>query len=201
MAVRKLSIASIATGSKTNKFWDQFTYIGSYDSIATSLVTSGGASTISFTNIPADYRHLQIRYICRTSLSGTNSGMYMKFNNSSTGYHYLGGGAFYTNGTTATGAAGWQGTSTAGGAIGQPPGANIATSVFSAGVVDILDYTDANKNTSVNTFSGYSNNTSGYQVGLQFFWDNTAAVTRIDIVPDHSLVQHSRFALYGIKGA
>jgi len=203
MAVRRFSTSSIRTGTKSSKFWDQLTDLNSYESIQTYTVTSGGAASITFSNIPATYKHLQLRYIARTTGSVTNSGTYMKFNGSSVGYQRNGGYAMYGTGGggTPVGTNSWQGTSTAGGAIGQTPGGNIGASVFAGGVIDILDYADTNKYTTAYTQSGYDNNGSGWVIGLSFHWENTAAVNEILILPDNSLVQYSRFALYGIKGA
>ena len=49
------------------------TFAGNYVSIATATVTSGGASTITFSSIPSTYTHLQIRILGRgASATATN---------------------------------------------------------------------------------------------------------------------------------
>jgi hypothetical protein len=85
--------------------------------------------------------------------------------------------------------------------------ASSAGSGWSAGVVDILDYTDTNKYTTVRWLQGFDTNgtVAGYG-GLVVFtsgsWMNTAAVTSIsfEVEGSRSYTEYSSFALYGIKG-
>ena len=58
MAIRKLSNSSIITGTKSSKFWDQETFPGYFESIATVIVGSAGQATISFSNIPQNFTDL-----------------------------------------------------------------------------------------------------------------------------------------------
>jgi hypothetical protein len=165
---------------------------GSYESIATVTVGSGGSATVSFTSIPATYTHLQIRGIARTA---TNVSLGLQFN-SDTGSNYsrhflnsngssvaAGGAANTTNsyaGTTAT-----------------------ATSAFGANIIDVLDYANTNKYKTTRTLSGGDNNGSGFVQFMSGSWRNTNAVTSIDIfqVDGDTITQYSQFALYGIKGS
>ena len=175
----------------------------SYESIATVTVGSGGSSSITFSSIPSTYTHLQLRYIGRTSRAVNNDGLLVKFNSSNSGYNYLGGHVLYGNGSSASSIAGWIGSSTAGGAIGQIPGANNASNIFGAAVVDILDYTNTNKHKTVRTLHGYDANGSGEVHLMSFSWDNTSAITSMDITvgTGQNFVQYTTFALYGIKSA
>lgn len=201
MTLRRFSTSNIS-GSKSAKLWDGETFPGYFESIATVVAGSSGESTISFTNIPQNYAHLQLRYIGRTSTSVTDDGVTVKFNSSNAGYTYLGGHALYGNGTSALAVAGWIGSSTAGGAIGQVPGANRTSGVFGGAVVDILDYTSTNKHKTVRTLHGYDNNGSGQIHFLSFAWENTSAITSMAInVGAGAFVQYSHFALYGIRSA
>ena len=172
-----------------------------FESIATVTVGSGGASTITFSSIPSTYQHLQLRYTARTSRAINNDGLVVKFNGSSANYAYLGGHVLYGNGSSASAVAGWIGSSTAGGAIGQIPGANANSNVHGAGVVDFLDYGSTSKTKTVRTFHGQDNNGSGEVHLMSFFWNDTAAVTSMDINvgTGQAFVQHSTFALYGIR--
>ena len=45
-----------------------------YDSIATVVVGSGGASSITFSSVPSTYKHLQIRFIARNDVGGVAYG-------------------------------------------------------------------------------------------------------------------------------
>jgi hypothetical protein len=80
--------------------------------------------------------------------------------------------------------------------------ASTSANIFTVAVIDILDYSNTNKYTTIRTLQGYDSNGSGnirFNSGL---WMNTAGVTDIKIFPDGaaSFVQYSHFALYGIKG-
>ena len=158
----------------------------SYESIATTTVGAGGASSITFSAIPSTYTHLQIRCMVKNSQLAS---MYLELN-SDTGANY----SFhrvYGEGTT-TVASGGGGYSFA--------LCGITGTQFGSTIIDILDYTNTNKNTTVRSLSGYDNNGSGY-VGLWTGgWYNTNAVSSINLVAT-TFQQYSQIALYGIKGA
>ena len=98
MAIRRFSGSSLTAGSKSSKLWDQETTLGTFESIATATVDSGGASTITFSSIPATYTHLQLRVFSDAS---TPTGFGLRFNNdSNSAWHYLKG-----DGTNATASA------------------------------------------------------------------------------------------------
>jgi hypothetical protein len=170
------------------------------ETIASSLVGAGGVSSITFSNIPQGYKHLQIRGLSRVSGAGTNQGIYAKFNGSSVGYAYLGGHVMYGNGTSALYVDAWQGTSTAGGVVSQSPASSATANAFGANIVDILDYADTNKYKTVRTLNGFDLNGSGQVHLMSFVWTDTSPITSITIIPDSSYVQYSRLSLYGIKG-
>jgi hypothetical protein len=86
---------------------------------------------------------------------------------------------------------------------------SVASNVFAAGVLDVLDYASANKNKTVRYLGGADVNgyTSSYTTSLGFFsglWMNSAtAISSITFSVTHGsmFTQYSSFALYGIKGA
>jgi hypothetical protein len=166
----------------------------SYESISTVTVGGGGSSSISFTSIPSTYKHLQVRAIARNgSTVGDANYRFNSDSGSNYAWHLLVG-----NGSAAQAYAFTSQTSIRGAAFNDSP-----TSVFGAGVTDILDYTNTNKNTTVRTLTGMENNTATYSQ-IQFYsglWLNTAAINEITITPSAgSFAQYSQFALYGIKG-
>jgi len=61
--------------------------VGDYESIQTVTVGSGGAADIEFTSIPATYKHLQIRVLCRGTEASENKNITFRFN-SYTGTNY-----------------------------------------------------------------------------------------------------------------
>ncbi len=171
--------------------------MGSYESIATINVGSGGSSSINFTSIPLTYTHLQIRYIARDGRSNTNSACSLRFNSdSSNNYseHNIDGSG------SAVLAAGTANTSSLG--LVNISGSTAPTNVFGAGVVDILDYTNTNKYKTVRSIGGHENNSSGFIVFSSGSWRSMSAVTSITILPlVANFSQYSQFALYGIKGS
>ena len=163
----------------------------SYESIAT--VTVGSAvSSITFSSIPSTYTHLQIRFIAKVA---TGSGNYFLQFNSDTASNYN-SHLLYGSGSSALALAdsSWAGINLVSGSSTQ----------FSGGVVDILDYTNTNKNKTVRTLGGFDANGSGFVNFYCGLWRNTAAVTSItirELINGSNLTQYSSFALYGIKGS
>jgi hypothetical protein len=163
----------------------------SYESIATVLVGSGGASNIEFTSIPSTFKHLQVRAIARVSTGSPY--MYVQFNGDTAAnytYHMI-----YATGATA-----------AADANVNISGANAAyvsstANTFGVLVQDVLDYADTNKFKTVRDLGGYDANGSGQVRLTSGLWRSTSAVTSLKITPStSSFTQYSQFALYGIKG-
>jgi len=176
---------------------------GAYDSISTATVTTGGQTTITFSSIPSTYTHLQLRILGRSSfVRGAGSvvpvNMYMKIGNGGTiqstnyAYHYLQG-----DGASAT--AGGAGSMTSM-PIGVIPGANATASIFSATIVDILDYTSTTKNKTVRVLDGVDQNGSGImQLGSAGYFGTPLAITDIQLTNDADWTVNSVISLYGIK--
>jgi hypothetical protein len=165
--------------------------INSYESIAT-LNGTGSSGTISFTSIPSTYIHLQIRWIGKSTSTGTYTILTM---NGDSANNYATHSVFGT-GSTASGEGYNANSSMSGGFLT----ASSETGIGSA-VLDILDYKNTSKNTTLRGLTGRDNNGSGTAALLSGAWFNTAAVNRIDIaVNAGSWSTISQFALYGIKG-
>lgn len=174
---------------------------GSYESIATQTVGAGGASSVTFSSIPSTYKHLQIRYMARSTVSNVNDGYTsIRFNGDGTNgnyyfYHVLqGDGASVTAGAGGTNAIIYSGVTA---------GNNASANVFGVGVIDILDYTSTNKYKYPRALSGMDNNGAGKVSLSSGLWFNTAAITSITIGANafgNNWTQYSTFALYGIKG-
>jgi len=164
-----------------------------YESIATITVGSGGSSSISFTSIPGTFTHLQIRGIARRSSGNTNT--IVRFNSDSgNNYaaHYLvGNGSSASAGAESSVSRFYLDILTAS-----------ATS-YSAGVMDILDYSNTNKYKVARTLAGIDLNGSGTVWLASGLWQNTAAITTVTLSLESSanFEQYTHFALYGIKGA
>lgn len=203
MAIRRLSTASISTGTKSSKFWDQSTVysLGSFESIATYAVGSTAQSSITFSSIPSTYKHLQIRAFARNNSSTTETSILVRLNGDANASNYRPRHMLTGNGSSINAYADGAGTFT-GLMAGATYGGNNSANLFAPNVIDILDYADTNKTTVSRAINGTDQNGSGYATYVSGLWLNTAAVTSISLQPydGASFVQYSHFALYGIKG-
>ena len=166
--------------------------------IATTTVGSGGEASITFSSIPETFTDLLIVHSLRSNRTGaTGDNLKMSIN----------GQGFGTNITTRT-------------LFGTGSGVNSFTNVVSAGGVTatstgtsntfgnnqiyIPNYTSAvAKSISVDGV-GENNGTESYQYISASLWNQTAAITSIELDPDDGtlLLEHSSAWLYGItKGS
>lgn len=172
-----------------------------YDSIATSIVGSGGASTITFSSIPSTYTHLQLR-VWGYNTSGSPRSLEFKFNSDAgTNYsnHYV-----YGDGTSAfAGGVASRNYCYVYDASSAQRGFNGDSTKASCFIIDILDYKNTSKNKTVRSLGGWDGAGSG-NIGLASSqWMSTAAINRIDFTLPYSTNygQYTKIALYGIKGA
>jgi hypothetical protein len=169
-----------------------------FDSIATTTVGAGGATTITFSSIPATYQHLQIRVLARTNRSAGVDIMSMRMNgdtgnNYSDHLLYGDGASLSTDRNTTYGKINIQ----------RVASDNLSANIFSPFTIDILDYANNNKNKTVRYLGGYDANGSGRMVFGSGLWQNTAAITSITLEGleyTSNYNQYSSFALYGIVG-
>jgi hypothetical protein len=168
---------------------------GSYESIATVTVGSGGSSSVTFSSIPSTFTHLQIRMINKDTFTGggaanctinlnsdTSNSNYSSHDLRGTGSSASSSGsadyrsrAFFMNGASDVG--------------------------FSLAIIDFLDYGNTNKFKTFKSLSGYDSNGSGIIVLSSVNWRNTNAITTINVVAENTFAQYTQIALYGIKGS
>ena len=168
----------------------------SYESIATYTISSNTPS-VTFSSIPQTYTHLQLRTFGRTNRSGSDGAdVFLKLNSSGTGfYHHI------LRGTGAAANA-YSGTDYVLGGWGMAfTGSTAGANMFGVSICDILDYTNTNKNKTVRSLSGADLNGSGNIALTSSLWNNTNAITSIEVLSNADLVQYTHIALYGIKGA
>jgi len=167
---------------------------GALESIATVTAT-GSAASVEFTNIPATFQHLQIRGIVRNAAAVVTSGTRAQLNGD-TGSNYR---THYLRGSGAAAQAG----SSSGSYLDDwlfTPGANATASSVGAVLIDILDYADTTKNTTLRAFSGHDNNGAGFVSVTSGLWLSTAAVTSVLLEGNgQNLSNLSTFALYGVR--
>lgn len=170
---------------------------GAFESIATATGT-GSSGTITFSSIPQNYKHLQIRLNGRCS-SGAITDCYIRYN-SDTGSNYtqhwifaLDGGGPYTSASGARSPF----------SIGYVQGYD--TYPTTASIIDVHDYSSTSKYKTTKFITGGDEQQTTSQGSIVIgsgLWMNTNAITSIDIVlASSSWSSSSKFALYGIKGA
>ena len=182
-------MASSISGSKQSSF----------ESIATVTGTGTGASaTLSFTSIPATYKHLQVRCLMADATGTGSLGMFFTVNSIATyPYHYLRG-----NGTTATAA----GAAAPGNGYfngGTIVGSATDTNLYGVAIIDFIDYASTSKNKTVRVFGGFDNNSTLGQVQLSsgLYIDSATAISSITFTaPNNYWSSKTTFSLYGIKG-
>lgn len=169
---------------------------GSYESIATANVGSGGTSSVVFDlSSVSGYKHLQLRYIIRNSLSlGYADGIFFYFNtdNSDSNYYRH---SIQAEGAGSPGAFAYNALP-----IVTFPAANQLADTFGVGTIDIYDYQNTNKTKTVRCLEGLDLNGAGFVLSRSFMWNSTSAINKITFERSgYGLAQYSQIALYGIK--
>lgn len=189
--VSSLTTGSVSVPSSADKFDD-----GAFYSIA-SASSAGSSANFNFSSIPQTYKHLEIR--CHVRSAGPSNGETpsIYFNNISPATNY----AYHAIRTNATGG----GNTFAGPTTSSRSLANVgipnASGYFCAMIINIYDYTSANKAKTVQTMCVWNDNTQGYAVYQTTQYTGTnAAITQIDIDSNYNYAAGSYAALYGIKG-
>lgn len=168
---------------------------GTFELISTQVLAAT-ATSVSFSSIPATYTHLQLRVTGRTSTSSADV-LQARFNSDSAAnyaWHQLYG--------TGAAMASANATSQSQMYFSLLADSTSATSAFSAGIIDILDYANTNKYKTARSLAGLHG--SSTLIGLRSsLWQSTAAINAISLFPagGGNLQIGSRFSLYGIKGA
>ncbi len=163
-----------------------------FELISSQVLTSDTA-TVTFSSIPQTYRHLQVRYVGQTTRNQTDN-LQIRFNSDS-GLNYV----FHDltgNSSNVQSQAGLSQTR-----IG-PLFNSYFHNAWTAGVMDVLDYSSTSKNTTARILQGMPSSDLWRVQLYSGLWMNTSAVSSITFSPLNgpSLYAGSRFSLYGIKG-
>ena len=173
----------------------------SFESIATVTIGSGGSATATFSSIPSTFKHLQIRSIARTANAAKSEDIVAQFN-SDTGANYV-QHLLVGNGSTAASYSATGQNYIKGVTYGT--GTTASANIFGAGVLDILDYTNTNKNSTIRSLAAMDLNEASTFAQMQYWsglWLNTAAITSITMkcASGANISEYSSFALYGVRG-
>lgn len=170
-----------------------------YEQIATQLVSSSSA-TVTFSGISSIYKHLQIRFTCKTSSASLPIDLNMWFNGDTGAnytYHQLfgEGSNMFSSSVHPANAIALQNASI-----------SSQDNRFGAGIIDIPDYVNTNKFKTIKSLHGVvgQNTASNAQITLgSGFWRNTAAITSISFNStggaSRTIESGSRFSIYGIR--
>lgn len=173
--------------------------LGAFFPIRGYVVPATAQSSITFSNIPSTYTHLQLRYTARATDSDTNQFIYIKFNGD-TAANYS---AHRIVGDGSTAATGYNTTDGKIYYVGQVPAASATSGIFGSGIIDILEYTNVNTYKTIRGLFGYDANGSGNMYFGSGNWRSTSAINSITITHQATtsggLAQYSSFALYGVK--
>ena len=165
-----------------------------------TIYMEADATSVEFTSIPSSYEHLQLRWSTRADRAGTVDNIYIRFG--------TGGGAVDTGANYSThamyGQLAAEGTHLRSGSSGidawASTGGIVSGAEYGIGIVDILDYANTNKNTTVQGVNGTLGSPEvRFNSGL---WDATGAVDRIKLAPyAGAFTRGSEFTLYGLNSS
>lgn len=179
-------------------------YANSYESIATTTITSSGTHSFVFTNIPQTYRHLQVRYSARHTSSFQGESI-LFFADSATGQTN-----YFTNRVYGVGSSAVTDAYANAAPFAMIPSGGNTANMFGSGIVDYLDYTNTNKFKVIRMLTGMETDSGNGQsfrwTGLTSgtFTGSAQAITNIAIGiyisgGSTGFAVNSTFALYGIK--
>jgi hypothetical protein len=160
-----------------------------------SFKSNSGVTTPVFTNIPQNFKHLQLRMSLRDTAGTAVTSGFLRFNSDAAANYWFTG--LNGNGSSVTAPS----NSSFGGylPLGTVPGSTALADCYGNLIVDILDYTSSSKIKTTRSISGFDVGTSGqvqYSGGL---WNSTAAITSIQCGADTAgNAAFTRIDLYGI---
>lgn len=201
MAITKLSTSGILDFAKYRSMLAGNTAFspGSYDLLETEILT-GTTASVTFSSLgsyAADYQHLQIRWVAGNTNTGTDMDNVKLNFNADTGANYS-SHRLLGSGSSVNSYAASNASYCFGGIVAR--GSSV---IPAANIVDILDWQDTNKYTTVRVLQG-GTNTSQNLIGLvSGSWRNTATITSLTLAAESgdSFRIGGRFSLYGLKAA
>lgn len=163
--------------------------------ISTVTVGSGGAASISFTNIPQTYTDLLIKISARSARSAIDDDLFISFNESTSSYSYRYLRGYSTNVNSSSGSNQYAAIM---------PAASVTASTFGNAELYIPNYTSSN-NKSLSSDSVVENNSStayeAFDMFIASLWSNTSPISSIKLTSgtSNNFAQYSSATLYGIR--
>ena len=161
-----------------------------YSAIQTITVGSGGASSVTFSNIPQNYTDLVVKVSARST--STTIGLQLEPNGSTSSITTI----------NLEGRGSGSGSYSSTNIVGYLVPSSATANTFANTEIYIPKYTSSNyKSVSADSVNE-NNGTSAYSVLTAWLWSNTAAITSLVFQTDgpstNSFAQYSTFTLYGI---
>jgi hypothetical protein len=169
--------------------------------IATTTASSGSVSSITFSSIPQNFTHLQLRVFTRSNRNysgNTVDGLNLYVNGSvyfADSHDLSGSGSSATSGYNNAGLGFF------------PDDGGAPSNIFGSFIFDILDYTNTNKNKVIKGIGGFDTNGvngGGYVQLTSNLLTTTSAITSMTfywLFGGTVFDQYSTFSLYGITTA
>ena len=157
--------------------------------LQTVTVGAGGASSISFTNVPQTYEDLQV--VISGRLNGTSAGTSIAFNNDTNNFSYKHLYAFDSTAGSGGGNVNY---------IYESNTSNMTASTFDNSQIYIPNYTGStNKSYSVDAVSENNATSLAIRILLGGVWSKTDPITTVTVAPySGAFVQYSTATLYGV---
>jgi hypothetical protein len=175
---------------------------GSFDLLETQVLgTSQSSVTFSSLSTYSTYKHLQIRWVSKSTRAGFDGDdLFWQMNGNTTSSNYT---SHYLRGSGSTVSSAANNNSIYYGLISNFIPAGNYTNEFMAGVTDILDAFQTTKNKTVRTFAGAI--TPSYAIDTTLssgMFLSTDAVSSFTLKCRlANIAAGSRFSLYGLKGS
>lgn len=169
-----------------------------FDSIATATGT-GSSGTITFSSIPATYRYLQIKTICRSSSTFGSGELSLRFNGDTA--------ANYHHGNIISDNAGRSSAATTGATSiliqKAKSGTDLAANIFAVSTIDVFNYANTSMTKTIRSYAGIETNSTQFGVAMTTgLWFSTSAINSISIINSSgNFATTDTFALYGIKAS
>jgi hypothetical protein len=166
--------------------------------ITTTIVGAGGTAQIDLTSIPGTYTDLLLLASLRSEYPTTTAALNVRLNGQVSNVYT--GRMIYGNGSSAS-----PGSQTNAYAFDPSiyiQGSSSTSNTFANVAIRIPNYSTSNYKLLTWEAMGEQNGTSAYHGFFSGYWNNTAAITEINLLTNGDFEQYSSVSLYGIlKGS
>jgi hypothetical protein len=169
-----------------------------YHSLATATA-SGSSSTLTLSSIDQSYTHLRIIATLRCTTASNRMDAYLTVNGDSTASYSI--RWMYNSGDSNIAVNSANSANSIG--LSYMPGSSVTSNSYALFVIDIPDYSSANKYKAVGVLTGFNNRAASNEGNLAniaaVYKGATSAITSVSI-SGATFVAGSTMAIYGLKG-